>query len=122
MTEIGMTLKKKKERIDISSLSDLKKILKKSWYTNKSNQLISFITKEKKYQFQIISIYTIKNTNDYLASKFSETEFEEYLNRIVDRSIYDFKIETSIKDKILTLSTCYKDSNHRLVVHAKLIN
>lgn len=101
---------------------DLKKILKKSWYTNKSNQLISFITKEKKYQFQIISIYTIKNTNDYLASKFSETEFEEYLNRIVDRSIYDFKIETSIKDKILTLSTCYKDSNHRLVVHAKLIN
>ena len=32
MTEIGMTLKKKKERIDISSLSDLKKILKRDGF------------------------------------------------------------------------------------------
>ena len=37
-----------------------------------------------------------------------------------DRSIYDFKTTLSDTNKIMTLSTCYNDSE-KLVVHAKLI-
>ena len=38
----------------------------------------------------------------------------------IDRSIYDFKTKVTAEDKILTLSTCYSDTE-RTVVHAKLI-
>ena len=36
------------------------------------------------------------------------------------RSQYDFNVEFSAEDKILTLSTCYNDEE-RVVLHAKLI-
>ena len=38
-----------------------------------------------------------------------------------DRSIFDFGIELSGNDKIITLSTC-ADENNRYVVHAVLKN
>lgn len=37
-----------------------------------------------------------------------------------DRSVYKFNTAVSEKDKILTLSTCYKN-NQKMVMHAKLI-
>ena len=37
------------------------------------------------------------------------------------RSIYNFGVNLSTDDKILTLSTCYNDNGIRLVVHAKLV-
>ena len=39
---------------------------------------------------------------------------------VKSRSIYNFKVDISTDDKILTLSTC-SNNNQRLVVHAKLI-
>ena len=52
----------------------------------------------------------IKNINDP----------EKFLNVIKNRSIYNFNTNLNINDKILTLSTCYSDTE-RTVVHAKLI-
>ena len=40
---------------------------------------------------------------------------------IKKRSINDFNVEVGSSDRILTLSTCYKDDKKRLVVHAKLM-
>lgn len=94
----------------------LKNVLNENWYKNKENQIISFDT-DVTNKFQIFSIYTTEVTTDYLNVNYNEN----LLNKIKERSIYNFNINVSSEDKILTLSTCYKDSNYRLVVHAKKI-
>ena len=73
-------------------------------------------------KWQIFSIYTIKSTNDYIQVKFpTDSTYSSFLSKLKKRSIYNFKVDVSKDDKILTLSTCYKNAKNRLVVHAKLI-
>ena len=100
----------------------LKKVLEKQWYTNKDNQIITFNTPNAEMKWQIFSIYTIKSTNDYIQVKFpTDSTYSSFLSKLKKRSIYNFKVDVSKDDKILTLSTCYKNAKNRLVVHAKLI-
>jgi len=100
----------------------LKNVLDKKWYTNKSNQIITFNTLNQDMKWQIFSIYTLKNTNDYLINNFNNDESHlKFIEKIKKRSIYDFKVEVGTDDNILTLSTCYNNAEYRLVVHAKLI-
>ena len=74
-------------------------------------------------KWQIFSIYTILDTNDYLRTDFDNDElFLRYIKQETERSIYNFNVEVNSSDFILTLSTCYKDNTKRLVLHAKLIN
>ena len=47
--------------------------------------------------------------------------FEEFITTMKKRSIYDFNINVTKDDKLLTLSTCYNDNGIRLVVQAKLV-
>lgn len=102
--------------------STLKKVVKDSWYLNQSNLIIDFNVKDKPLKWEIFSIYTIPNTTDYLSVDFNNPgEFSTYLNQEISRSIYNFNKNVTENDNILTLSTCYKDSDHRLVVHAKLL-
>lgn len=96
----------------------LKNILKKSWYTK--NKTITLESSNKKITAEIISIYTINNTNDYIGVVFSEKEFEIFIDKIVKRSIYNFNNKPTTNEKIVTLSTCYNDSKQRLVLHAKI--
>ncbi len=103
------------------AFSSLKKVLNKNWYDNEENQIINFTTTEKELKFKIFSIYTIKNTNDYLKANMNEEEFNTFINKALDRSIKNFNTEVKYGDKILSLSTCYNSSNYRLVVHAKLM-
>lgn len=100
----------------------LKNVLEEKWYTNKNNQIITFNTLNADMKWQIFSIYTIKNTNDYLGNNFGSDElFIKFIDKIKTRSIYDFGIEVGPDDNVLTLSTCYNGPEHRLVVHAKLV-
>ena len=55
-----------------------------------------------------------------ITSSPTNKEYQEFIDTIKKRSIYDFNTDINIKDNILTLSTCYDDDN-RTVVHAKLI-
>ena len=71
--------------------------------------------------WQIFSVYTIPETNDYIQTEFINNEdFIEFINLLSGRSKYQFNTSVSEEDHILTLSTCYK-TNERIVVHAKLI-
>jgi len=100
----------------------LQKVLAKEWYNNKDNRVITFNTINGDYKWQIFSIYTMEKNNDYLVSTFAnETNFNNYIKNSKDKSIIDFEIDVQYGDNILTLSTCYKDSNHRLIIQAKLI-
>lgn len=101
----------------------LRYTLNSSWYKNETNQVITFNTLNKAMKWQIISIYKIPNTTDYIQTTFyNKDKYQEFLDLIVGRSIYNFNKEVTINDKILTLSTCHNRGNERVVVHAKLIN
>ena len=94
-----------------------------SWYTNPDNQIITFNTKVKNMKWRIFSIYKIPVTNDYLYANFGDdNEFQNFLNTLRGRSIYDFGVDVGKDDHILTLSTCGATSAQRLVIHAVLIN
>lgn len=103
-----------KRTIIFSTLSD---VLKEDWLNDKEMQYITFNTLEEDSLWEVFSVYTIKKTNDYLITNIND----EFINMIINRSIKNFNVEVSSTNKILTLSTCYKNSNTRLVVHAKKI-
>ncbi len=108
-------------RLDKTMFGSLSKTLKKEWYTNKDNHIIRLSTESENTLWQIFSVYKIKEENYYITTNFSnDSEFEKFLNTIKNRSLHNFNTTLNANDKILTLSTCYSDTE-RTVVHAKLI-
>ena len=100
----------------------LEKVLKENWYTNSDNHIIEFNSVNSPMKWQIFSIYISEPTSDYLVTRFSTKNlYQDFLNNIKSKSIYDFGIDITSDDKILTLSTCTEKGTKRLVVHAKLI-
>ena len=101
----------------------LRYVTNESWYKNPDNQLITFNTKVKNMKWKIFSIYKIPVTNDYLYANFGDLdEFQSFLDMIRGRSMYDFGVNVSKEDHILTLSTCGPTSATRLVIHAVLVH
>ncbi len=98
----------------------LRNILKNNWLKNSNNHIIKLSTENENTLWQVFSVYHIKTTSDYIKTTFSNNEFESFINMISKRSYYNFNTSISKDDKILTLSTCYSNSE-RLVLHAKLI-
>ena len=97
----------------------LSNTVKKDWYNNPENQLISLDTPYESYKFKVFSIYGITVTSDYLITNFSnDTNRLDFYNMLKKRSIHNFNVPLSSNDKILTLSTC--TDHGRLVVHAVL--
>ena len=89
-----------------------------NWYTNPVNQIITFNTLNENAEYKIFSIYKVDDTNDYLRVNFNgDEDFASFVNMIKSRSIYDFGVEVTSEDNILTLSTC-SGNNRRLVIHA----
>lgn len=108
-------------RLDKTMFGSLKDALKKEWLKNKENHIIKIITPDTTTLWQVFSLYHIPTTNDYIRVKFkSDDEFNDWIYVLTSRSVYDFDIQINSNDKILTLSTCYKN-NEKLVLHAKLI-
>ncbi len=100
----------------------LEKVFTEEYYTNKSNQVLTFNNETSEMKWQIFSIYKIMETNDYLHVNFqNDAQFNTYVNMVIDRSIHNFGVSVNPGDNILTLSTCDRDNTYRLVVHAKLI-
>lgn len=100
----------------------LQKTLKKSWYTNKDNQIIVLVTENGTNYYQIFSIYSIPVETYYINTQFANSEeFYEFLKVLRKRSVYDFNVSLELDDQILTLSTCNSRGKKRTVIHAKLI-
>ncbi len=98
----------------------LQNTLRKNWYTNEENHIITYRTLYHTYKFRVFSIYKIYKTNDYMSTLFTNDEIRSnFYQMLKERSIYDFEITPTGTDKIITLSTC-KDGDNRIVLHAVL--
>lgn len=108
-------------RTDRTMFGSLREVIKKSWFEDKSNHVIKLSTEYENTLWQVFSAYKIPTTNDYLQTIFSnDSEFLEFGNMLIKRSLYKFNVNINKNDKILTLSTCHNDKE-KIVIHAKLI-
>ena len=108
-------------RSDKTMFGTLKNVLNNGWLNNTNNYVIKISTETENSLWQIFSVYRIPTTSDYLQTNFNdETEYQNFLDMIKDRSSHNFNTNVASTDNILTLSTCYNNSD-KIVVHAKLI-
>lgn len=108
-------------RSDKTMFRTLKNVLNNGWLNNTNNYVIKISTETENSLWQIFSVYRIPTTSDYLQTNFNdETEYQNFLDMIKDRSSHNFDTNVASTDNILTLSTCYNNSD-KIVVHAKLI-
>lgn len=108
-------------RTDKTMFGTLRKVLNNGWINNTNNYVIKISTEKENSLWQIFSIYHIPTTNDYLQTEFKdEREYQRFLNILKNRSNHNFNTSITSNDTILTLSTCYNDSE-KMVVNAKLI-
>lgn len=108
-------------RLDKTMFGSLKNLLQSDWYSNTNNHVIKLSTKNQNTLWQVFSVYHIPTTSDYLKVNFkNNSEFTSFTKMLQNRSVYKFNTTVTEKDKILTLSTCYKN-DQKMVMHAKLI-
>ena len=96
-------------------------VLSTSWLSNPNNHLIKLSTPNSNMVWKIFSVYTVEPESYYIKTLFNNIEYEQFINTIKSRSIYNFNEEVTINDYILTLSTCDNSGKKRVVIHAKLI-
>ena len=108
-------------RTDTPMFGTLRKVLNNGWLNNTDNFVIKISTETENSLWQIFSLYYIPTTSDYLQTDFSDnTEYQKFLDMLKNRSSHNFNTNVTSTDNILTLSTCYNNSD-KMVVHAKLI-
>ncbi|MGL5693388.1 MAG: class B sortase [Peptostreptococcaceae bacterium] len=89
----------------------------------KSNNKITIEQDGKSYTYEVFSVYVADFSDDYLKVDFtSDDDYENYIDYIVDRSLFKSGVDVSSDDNILTLYTCsYEFKDARTIVHAKRI-
>ena len=108
-------------RWDNTMFGTLKNVFKNNWLDNPSNFIVKISTEHENTLWQVFSVYKIKTTDDYINVYFKNNdEYKEFLDMISNRSMHDFNTPVTTDDDILTLSTCYNESE-KVVLHAKLI-
>lgn len=108
-------------RVDGTMFGTLKNTLSSEWLSNPENAILKISTPFHNYLFEVFSLYHIKTTSDYLYNNFdSDEEYMAFIEKIKGRSVHNFPVEVTPFDKIVTLSTCYNNTE-KMVLHAKLI-
>ncbi len=106
-----------------SMFGTLQRVNNNYWLSNETYHYIKLNTKTNKTTWKVFSVYTIDPVVDYLQTKFNNVEeYGKFLKKMKSRSIYNFNVEVTTDDYILTLQTCDNVGNKRLIVQAKLFN
>lgn len=101
--------------------SSLKSLLNPEWFNNDSNKYFYFSSKDTNYIAKIFSVYKINQNKLVLYNSFENEEaFNEFIINTKQKSIYDFGLDVSYEENLITLCTCDNNNKFRIVVHAKL--
>ena len=90
----------------------------------KQDKYFWILTPERNYRYEIITVYTTGvNSDTYTLFKGPGEEFEKYLETIKGYSeIQTDDTDLTIKDRIVTLSTCTGNESTRFVVQGKRVD
>lgn len=91
----------------------------KDEYFFKNNKKITLKTNNNTYEYEIFAIGVYDADSGYNKINFSgEKDFNNFLNKILSKSMY-YKDIVNSKDQIITLSTCsYEYENARIAIYA----
>lgn len=92
----------------------------------KDNKYIQYTIDGKNYLYKIFSISFVNDsTIDYETVSMTEEELEKYINSSIKDSMFDFDIDVSKEDKIITLVTCTRmfgyDSGKTFKIDARMV-
>ena len=80
------------------------------------------ITENEVNIYQVFATYSIEIEEYYINTIFnSDNDYNDFLNKINNRSNYKYNVPLDENDKILTLSSCTDGGKKRVVLHAKKI-
>ena len=100
----------------------LKNVLTSDWQKNVDNYKLIFVKEFENTTYEVFSTYIIKPEEYYITTNFTnEDEYQEFLNKIKNRSNYNYNVSVFVEDEILTLSSCTNSGTERVVLHAKKI-
>ncbi len=114
---------------DGSMFTGLMKFTDKSFWEN--HKTIEFDTLTDRNQYEVIAVFkTVVYTDSEDSFKYyeftdaeNEEEFDEYVAKCKELSLYDTGVTAEYGDKLISLSTCeYSHNNGRLVVVAKRVD
>ena len=108
--------------MDGSMFGTLRRVIKKEWYQNTDNHIITLVGENGINYYQVFSSYSIDVEDYYIQTDFkNDDEFDKFVKTLKKRSVYNYGQEVTGKDQILTLSTCTGNGKRRMVLHSKLI-
>ena len=111
-----------------SMFADLEKFKDEDFW--REHKTIAFNTLTEKNEYEILAVFkTVVYTDSPEAFKYyrftdaqSPEEFDAYIEKCKELSLYDAGVSAEYGDKLITLSTCeYSRTNGRLVVVAKKV-
>lgn len=108
---------------DMSMFGNLKEFPDKaSDYTKNTKIYLDLLN--TRLEYEVFAAHYENASYNYRQTSFSSNdEYLTYMERILSKSVYDYKIKLTDKDKILTLSTCNNNlgNDMRSIVNARLV-
>lgn len=108
---------------DGSMFADLRKYLDKDFLA--AHPTFSYESGLANYEVEIFAVYETTTDFYYIETEFPETtDFEDYLQKVKQQSMYKLNVKVSGKDRIITLSTCDTEKDYekgRMVIQGKLV-
>lgn len=108
---------------DGSMFADLRKYLDKDFF--KAHPTFSYESGLTNYKVEIFSVYETTTDFYYIETDFpGKQDFDDYLEKVQQQSIYKSNVKVSSKDRIITLSTCDTEKGYekgRMVIQGKLV-
>lgn len=100
---------------------ELEKYLDRNFYL--SNKNIKLTLNNEETIWEIFSVMIVEDGNNYhMKITFNDKEWLEHIDWMKKNAIYNTNVEVGLKDKIITLQTCYyKPVNSYLIINAKKI-
>ena len=112
-----------KDNPDGKRFSQLFGFTKEEFAKNTPN--IYFSTREDDLVWRVFAVFYTHTSFRYIATHPSDTEFDRIVEKARQGSLYDFDVEVTRDDRILTLSTCSvkhgTTGEYRFVVMARLL-